>query len=538
MRSGEKGSTDAPAYRHPIEKSDPSKASTLGGHSRQDAASILKNEESGEDHGQSLRFARLDERGMPRFKTRHANIAAMRFGDRILDASALELARRIRARELDAEEVIERYLARIDERDPRVSAWVQVDREGALREARRKDRERDSGKPLPPFHGVPIGIKDLNLVKGLFARFGSRAFERLIGLADDENVKLLRLGGFVILGKTSTSELGALPITEPDIHPPTRNPWNLDHTSGGSSGGAGAAVAAGMIPIAQGSDGAGSIRIPASFSGLVGHKPSRGRVANSFGLADRDIIYTSGPIGRTVGDVAAMLDVMSGISVGAPHWAPPPPKSFALLAEEPLKKPLRVRVLTRTHLASTHPEIEAATLRVAKAFEDEGHHVEEATPLEGSVEEFLPIWQLSTAAAPVHDWDLVQPVTRWLALAGRNVDPARVLAVQREMDARISAWFAGCDLLVTPTVPGEAPRIGSLRGLAPAEAFASAAQLGPFTAPFNVTGQPAASVPVGFTANGLPIGVQLVGAKNDDGLVLQACRFVEERLPFRDRQAP
>ena len=152
---------------------------------------------------------------------------------------------------------------------------------------------------------------------------------------DDHTTAALRRGGFVILGKLATSELGAMPVTEPDIHPPTRNPWNLWHTPGGSSGGSGAAVAGGLLPIAQGSDGAGSIRIPSAFCHLYGIKPSRGRVPNAFGKPDRDILYTCGPIARSVEDAAAMLDVLAGLDGGRPHWAPPPPRPYrALLAEQ------------------------------------------------------------------------------------------------------------------------------------------------------------------------------------------------------------
>ncbi|MEO7094275.1 MAG: amidase, partial [Polyangiales bacterium] len=305
------------------------------------------------------------------------------FDDAILDLSAVEQARRIRIGDLDAEELVELYLARVARLDPALSAFVQVDAEGAIREARRKDRLRGRGD-LPPFHGVPIGIKDLNLARGMFARFGSRAFERFIAFSDDETTGQLKLGGFIVLGKTATSELGTLPITEPDIHPPTRNPWNLEHTCGGSSGGSASAVAAGMLPIAQASDGAGSIRIPASFCGLYGLKPSRGRVANPFNLDDRRLIYTMGPIARSVEDAAAMLDVMAGIGVGKPHWAPPPPRSFHALTNEAPPRGLRIKLVLDSPLARTHPEVRAAVIRVAKLLEEQGHRVEEGAMVEGS----------------------------------------------------------------------------------------------------------------------------------------------------------
>jgi amidase len=382
-----------------------------------------------------------------------------------------------------------------------------------------------------------MGIKDLNLARGMFARFGSRAFERFMAFADDATTAQLRRGGFVILGKTTTSELGTMPVTETDIHPPTRNPWNPEHTSGGSSGGSGAAVAARMLPIAQASDGAGSIRIPASFNGLVGIKPSRGRVRNSFDLDDRRIIYTTGPLARSVEDVAAMLDVMAGIVVGEPHWASPPDRPYARSMHD-RPRGLRVRTTTHSPLAETHPEVVAATKAVAALLASMGHHVEEGKMVEGTVEEFLPIWQFQTASAPVYDWNLAQPVTRWLADSGRRVTQERVDEIQVAMQARILDWFAGADLWVTPTVPAPPPRVGAWKHLPPAEAFARAAELGPFTAPFNVSGQPAISVPVAISSGGLPIGVQIVGPPLRDDLVLQIARAIEEAMPNPARRPP
>ena len=459
------------------------------------------------------------------------------FDDATLDLSAVEQARRIRVGDLDAEELVELYLARIGRLDPTLSAFVQVDAEGARREARRKDRLRGRGD-LPPFFGVPIGIKDLNLARGLFARFGSRAFERFVAFTDDETTGQLRRGGFIVLGKTSTSELGTLPITEPDIHPPTRNPWNLERSAGGSSGGSASAVASGMLPIAQASDGAGSIRIPASFCGLYGLKPSRGRVPNPFNLDDRRLIYTMGPIGRSVEDVAAMLDVMAGIGVGKPHWAPLPPRPFQKMMHETPPPPLRIRLVLDTPLAKTHPEVREATLRAARLLEELGHRVEEGAMVDGSIEEFLPVWQFTAASAPVHDWKLTQPTTQWLAAHGKGLTRQRVDELQQTLEKRVLAWFSGFDLVITPTVPRPPPRIGAWKHLEPEAAFAEAAQLGPFTAPFNVSGQPAASLPVAVSSEGLPIGVQLVGGPHADALVLQISRAIEVAWPWKDRRAP
>ena len=270
----------------------------------------------------------------------------------VLSATALEQAALIRTRALSSESLARLYLDRIERIDPQLNAFVALFRRRALADARAKDRLTRAGGPLPAFHGVPIGIKDLNLVRWAWTRFGTRAALPIFSPVDDRTTASLRRGGFVILGKLATSELGAMPVTETDIHPPARNPWNLQRSPGGSSGGSGAAVAAGLLPIAQGSDGAGSIRIPSAFCHLYGIKPSRGRVANAFGKKDRDILYTCGPIARSVEDAAAMLDVLAGLDVGRPHWAPAPRKPYRELLTEPLR-PLRIRFTTRAPMGAT-----------------------------------------------------------------------------------------------------------------------------------------------------------------------------------------
>jgi amidase len=451
---------------------------------------------------------------------------------------ALELARMLRERRVSSEDLVLACLERIEAVNPRVSAFVEVLRDRALAEARAADaRLRRRGGEPPLFLGVPIGVKDLNLARGSFTRFGSRAFERLFVPFDDAVVARLRRGGFVVLGKTATSELGTLPVTEPDIHPPTRNPWDLDITAGGSSGGAGAAVAAGMIPIAQGSDAAGSIRIPASFNQLFGIKPSRGRVENPFGLDDRILLWSCGPIARTVDDAAAMLDVMAGLHDREPHWAPAPPRPFARLArEEP--RGLRLRLVLRSNHVDTDPEIAAATERVARQLERLGHRVEER-PLElppGMIDEFLPVWQSTAASAPVHDWALTQPVTRWLGEKGLGVDPAAVARTTEKLMAIVLAKFGDHDAWITPTVAVPPPRVGAWRDLSPPDTFAEASKLGVFTAPFNVSGQPAASVPAGRSKKGHPIGVQIAGKPLADGLVLALARQVEQTMPWAEER--
>jgi amidase len=452
----------------------------------------------------------------------------------LLWLSALELARRMREGRLSSEDLVLTCLERIDALNPRLTAFVDVLRDRALAEARAADaRLHKHGGALPPFLGVPIGIKDLNLARGSFTRFGSRAFEHLFTPFDDAVVARLRRAGFVILGKTATSELGALPVTEPDIHAPTRNPWDLEVTPGGSSGGAGAAVSAGMVPIAQGSDAGGSIRIPASFCHLVGLKPSRGRVENPFGFEDRLLMWSCGPIARAVDDAAAMLDVLAGVTVGEPHWAPLPPRPFTALAQETPPR-LALRVALRSSLVEIDPEIAGAVERVARTLEKLGHRIEvRAMNLPaGVVEELLPIWQATAASAPVHDWSLTQPVTRWLGERGRAVDARAVERTIERLSQQVLAQLGDCDAWLTPTVAVRPPRIGAWRGMAPASVFAEASKLGVFTAPFNISGQPAVSIPAGRSSRGHPIGVQIAGRPLADGLVLALARQVEQALPW------
>jgi|CZKG01.1.fsa_nt_gi amidase len=456
----------------------------------------------------------------------------------VFGASAVEQAELVREGQLSSEELVQLYLERIAILNPRLSAFVQVFPKRALAAARSKDSKRRRGRgELPVFHGVPIAIKDLNVVRWMPTRFGTRATPHPILPIDDRTVATLRRAGFVILGKLATSELGAMPVTEPDIHPPTRNPWAPEHSAGGSSGGSGAAVAAAMLPVAQGSDGAGSIRIPAAFCHLVGLKPSRGRLKNQFGLKDRRVLYTSGALTRTVDDAAAMLDVMAGLEEGRPHWAPRPPRPFRELAgEQP--HPMKIRFTTCSPLGPTHPEIAVAVERAARVLGELGHGVEEGPPHDGTLEEFLPLFQHLTAQIPLTHRSRLQPITGWLVEPGRKLHARDMDALHARLEARFQPLLAQAELWVTPTVAQPPPLIGSVRDLPPAEAFADAAQLGAFTALANITGQPAISLPLGLTTDGLPIGVQLAGALFTEGELLAVARQLEDAMPWKDRRAP
>jgi amidase len=449
-----------------------------------------------------------------------------------LDLPVTEQARLVARGDVSSLELVNEALARIEAQNPQLQAFVTHWPVRARLAARQRDLQRALGQPLGPFHGVPLGIKDLNFVRGAPTRFGSRGSLPYPAPVDDLTVRPLRRAGFVFLGKTAASELGAMPVTEPDLHPPTRNPWNPEHTPGGSSGGSAAAVSGGLLPAAHASDGGGSIRIPASFTGLVGLKPGRGRIPNAFGYDDHRILYTTGALTRTVGDSAALLDVMSGLAFGAPHWAPPPPAPYALLVERP-PRALRLRLTLDSPLGPIDPEVRAATEAMARRLEALGHHVELHGPPAVEVAEFLPLWQQLISTVPLIRWRRTQPLTRWLAEAGKRLDLAEVKALHQRLEARVMAWFGDLDGWLTPTVPVLPPRIGAFpRDAEPRETFAAIAQLAAFTAVANLTGLPSLSLPAAQSTGGLPIGVMITGRPHDELTLLQLGRQVEQAHPW------
>jgi amidase len=422
-----------------------------------------------------------------------------------IDIGAVALARAIRTRQVGSEEAVRLCLERISARDSEVAAFTDVHADTALAVARRKDTKLTPA----PFHGVPIAVKDLNFVRFKTTGFGGRGMPTLWSPMDDVSVSRLRAAGFVILGKTATSELGVVPITEPLGRPPTRNPWDPARTPGGSSGGAGAAVAAGLVPVAHGADGGGSIRIPAAFCGLVGLKASRGVIPNNLGSRDPDLIHTCGALTRTVEDAEAMLQVQ-GVPVA-------PPKTG----------PLRIKMLLDVDLVPTDPHVRAAIVDVGRLLSAAGHHVEEAKAPLGEIDDFLPVWQRLFAQIGLLRLGRAEPVTRWLAESGRKLDPAFVRRRQAELTARWGTWLDDCDVVLTPTVSIPPPPVDAYPRDDGEQYFRRAALLGAWTAPFNVTGQPALTVPVGLHPLGTPIGAQLGGPRGSDATLLALARTIE-----------
>lgn len=433
-----------------------------------------------------------------------------------LPSSALDLSALLRRRELSALEAAEHFLAAIERRNSELSALISVDAEGTRRKARAADTRLRAGGDLPALFGLPTAIKDDQHLCGHFTRVGSRALAWAWSPVDGVTARACKQSGMIPVGKSSTSELAILPFVHTRTHAPTRNPFDPTRYAGGSSGGAAAAVASGMLPIAPGSDGAGSVRIPASFCGLVGVKPSRGLLVSPVARIDKQGISAVGPLARTVRDAAALLDVLAGT------------KRFLTACDAP-PEPRRVGLLMRSPFVEVDREVAAAVTRAARLLEAAGHHVEEIDFPSVDWEDFLAVMQRAAARAPLprflDRW--MDPTTRWMRSAGRAVTEARAAELADEMSRTVLAWSARVDVLLTPTVGVLPPKIGAFEGLDGEPMLRAVLPFGAFTALFNVSGQPAMTVPVGRAEGGLPIGAQLVGAMHTDAELLALATSLE-----------
>lgn len=446
---------------------------------------------------------------------------------------ALEQAQLIRRREVSPLELVEIYLERIERLNPQLGSYFTVTADLAIADAKAKTNILANTSELPPFFGVPISIKDLNAVAGVPCTYGNAALFNNIPDYDDGVVTRIKQAGFIILGKTATSEIGSFPYSEPTGFPPARNPWNLAYTPGGSSGGAASSVAAGLCAIAQGSDGGGSIRGPAACCGLVGIKPSRGRVSKA-PLGDRlGGLATNGPIARTVADAAAMLDVISGYTTGDPYWLPDPEPSFLASTQ------LKLGALTIAFDTSV-PPIGAAdanctqgVLQTVQLLAQLGHKVEQKSPdVSGLVEPFQVVWQSGVAAAGLPP-EVLHPLNRWLISRTGSVPEYLQALVQLQMASRqIVAFFDTVDVLVLPVYLHSPIRVGEWADLIPAETFAKIIN---WVAPcpvVNATGLPAIALPVGFDSNGLPLSVQLIGKPAAEATLISLAAQLEAANPW------
>jgi amidase len=465
----------------------------------------------------------------------------------VLQRSAAELASLIRAGELTALELVQASLDRIDALEPRVNAFTHVAHEAALAAAR-----AIGPGDARPFAGVPIAIKDNRAVAGMPLTMGSDLFGGHVADHDAFVVRRLRDAGFVVVGKTALPENGILPTTESRRFGPTRNPWALDRTPGGSSGGAAAAVAAGMVPIAHGNDGGGSIRIPAACCGLVGLKPARGRISSGPD-AGQSFLATDGVLTRSVLDTAAVLDVLAGYELGDATWAPPPPRPYAQLQAP--THPLRIALALNPPLdgATLDRVNEAATRDAAALLESLGHHVEEVTAPwsgRGLLSDFTRAFGPATALTTLfgarlagrdptqHD---VEPLTWKIWEHARGQDTLTLLAAQSKLEGIARGLvrdLARFDAVLTPALGQRPVPIGEIHGLGPDPwgHYRRSGYFTPYTAIVNVMGLPAISVPLYHGEDDLPTGIQLIGPPAREELVLALAAQLEQAAPWAARR--
>jgi len=450
--------------------------------------------------------------------------------------SALEQAQLIRTKKISPLELTQLYLERIQRLDSQLGSFFTVATETALADARAKTEQLNQTQDtaeLPPFFGVPTAIKDITAVAGMPLSYGVPFQKDNIADYDDGVVTRIKQAGFILLGKTATSEVASLPYTEPPGFPPARNPWNLNYTPGGSSGGAAAAVAAGLCPIAQGSDGGGSVRGPAFCCGLVGIKPARGRISFAPVGDHQNGIATHGSLARTVADAAALLDVMSGYITGDPYWLPDPEISFLNSTRQALSQ-LRIAFSTNISIVGEAAEIcGQAVKETAQRLEEMGHIIEPGCPeLSGLAEPFITVWQAGVAATGIPP-EALSPMNCWIASqVGSAGQYLQAVSQMQLVSRQIVAFFDAFDVLVLPTYMHPTIRLGEWADLSPQETLQKIITWIAPCPPFNATGLPAISIPTGFDSNGLPVGIQLVGRPAAEATLISLAAQLETMQPW------
>ena len=461
---------------------------------------------------------------------------------------AVGIAQSIREGAVSAQEVVEQAIAAIEKLDPELNAVVSTRFERALAEV-------DSGLPDGPLRGVPILIKDLGTdVAGLPSTQGSRLWADAVADRDSEVVARYRRAGMVVLGRTNTPELGKNTSTEPRLFGPTRNPWDTSRSAGGSSGGSAAAVSSGMVPVAHGNDGGGSIRIPSALCGLFGLKPSRGRVpARPYIGALTSPVSVHHALTTTVRDSAVLLDIVSGTAPGDAYAAPTPARSFAEQAGTPPGR-LRIGVAAATPggVIPTDAACVQAVERAARLCAELGHEVTTVALdfdfpavaaaggaiMAGSLPSTVDR-RLAELGRELRDDDL-EPMTRMLLDQARTMTATQLveaLRVCEETGWRLGRLLTTVDVLLTPTVARPAPPLGLLDTMRPETIYQHATTWSVYTSVFNLTGQPAMSVPFGTDVGGLPVGVQFATDLGGEGLLLRLAAQLEAAAPW-PRLAP
>jgi amidase len=470
----------------------------------------------------------------------------------LFELTALEQWRELQRGEMSPTELTEHYLARIERLNPDLGAFVTVTADAAVARARFVETEVPKTAPL---WGLPFGDKDLQSRAGVPARFGSRLMQHNVSDTSDLLVQALDTAGGISLGKTATPEFGLPSYTEPVAGVPARNPWNPGFGAGGSSGGAAVAVAARMLPFAPGSDGGGSVRIPAAACGLVGLKPSRGRIPASTGLDVPGGLPVAGPLARTVADAALLLDAMI-----APHGGRPE-HPFSVRApggdEQLLGAAIRgegryqLGVMTTSAWDDAYditlaPEALAALDAAVDGFADMGHGIEQTSlsPDPSYAPAFRALWQLSAARIPADTPEQLaqlEPLTQWLLHRGRELTGRAVAealgtlaAYERSFIRQLSAF----DAVLTPALALTPRPVGWYDAADAERNFAQQVQYTPFTSMVNVCGLPAITLPVAQTADGLPMGVQLIGRPGGEATLLALGAQLERKLRWQDRVPP
>ena len=457
-------------------------------------------------------------------------------------ASAIDIRQMIADREISAVELTEFFYRRIDELNPRLSAYLALCPDQALVDAQAADAAVRNGDTLGPLHGIPISIKDLEMTKGITTTLGSAIFRDRVPAIDSIVVERVKAAGAIILGKTNTPEFGQSGTTENLISEPCRNPWNTDYTPGGSSGGAAAALIAGLCTLATGSDGGGSVRIPSSFSGVTGIKPSHGRVPRYGGYGGPSVNHfsQSGPLSRTVRDTALLLQVLAGPDSRDPNTMTDTPPDYRSALEGGVNG-WRIAWSADLGYAAVDPEVAAITRAAAQVFQQLGANVEEATPeIEGDP---FPAFSTVFGTASYTSYQSLYPerrdeLTHYVrstfdsASKLSAADLSQALAYVDRHKRRFADFFNDYDLLLTPAMAvtafpiGEHPTSIAGRDVEPWWGYL------PFTFPINMSGQTASSVPCGFSAAGLPVGLHIVGPAGAEGRVLRAMAAFEEAQPW------
>ncbi|GGK28198.1 6-aminohexanoate-cyclic-dimer hydrolase [Caldalkalibacillus thermarum] len=468
----------------------------------------------------------------------------------LLELDALAQAELVRNKQIHPEELLEAYLKRFEQLNPRLNAVITP----MVDEARQMIRE---GVPPGPFQGVPFLLKDSGVAyPGVPLSSGSAMLKRYVPTYESELVTRYRQAGLVIVGKTNTPEFGLLATTEPLAFGPTLNPWDETRSAGGSSGGAAAAVAVGMVPMAHASDGGGSIRIPAAACGVFGFKPTRGRTP--LGPAVGDVmngLVSHHAVTRSVRDSAALLDATAGPAPGDPYWAPPVTRPYL---QETKRTPGRLRVAFTLRSPFGHPiheECIKAVQRAANLCQELGHEVEESMPdidYEAYKDAFLTIWKvgcafsvesLAQASGCRPAENMIEPLTRALWEAGKRISGDQYLSavtVLQRLARQVAHFFSRYDVWLTPTMAEPPVPLGTFDSSStdPDKVINRGFHYVPFTPLANATGQPAMSVPLYWSSSGLPIGTHFIGRFGDEATLFRLAAQLEQAAPWSNRFPP